>query len=192
MRPKIPLPFRWCGFPNGSTILTSRPTFLVISWVTTRSVSFLRITPSCYCMSMESKLEWFFFLNLKCLKLTHLFFFSRAIQYVERDGIEKYHTLDCYPPELEKRMKILTSVQALLMQENFIKSGGSVLPRKGDELFRIPFLRQWFRTSRAVVMHLTNGTLQVKHFRWIKFYFSSTYRFLLLFYRSIISEITSK
>lgn len=26
---------------------------------------------------------------------------------------------------------------------------------------RLPFLRQWFRTSRAVVMHLTNGTLQV-------------------------------
>ena len=31
----------------------------------------------------------------------------------------------------------------------------------GDELARIPFLRTWFRTSRAVVMFLTNGTLQV-------------------------------
>jgi hypothetical protein len=140
---------------------------------------------------MESKLEWFFFLNLKCLKLTHLYSFFRAIQYVERDGIEKYHSLDGYPPQLEKKMKLFVKFRSY-MQENLIKAGGSVLPREGDELIRLPFLRQWFRTSRAVVMHLTNGTLQVKHFRWIKFYFSSTYRFLLLFYRSIISEITSK
>ncbi|EFX86035.1 polo kinase-like protein, copy C [Daphnia pulex] len=86
--------------------------------------------------------------------------------YVGKDGNENVYTLDHYPPELEKRMKILTSVQALLMQENFIKAGGSVksvLPRKGDELFRLPFLRQWFMTSRAIVMHLANGTLQVNY-----------------------------
>lgn len=87
-------------------------------------------------------------------------FFSRAIQYVERDGIEKYHTLDCYPPQLEKKMKLLAYFRSY-MQENLIKAGGSVPPREGDELIRLPFLRQWFRTSRAVVMHLTNGTLQV-------------------------------
>ncbi|EFX85823.1 hypothetical protein DAPPUDRAFT_309099 [Daphnia pulex] len=89
---------------------------------------------------------------------------GKAIQYVERDGIEKYHTLDCYPPQLEKKMKLLAYFRSY-MQENLIKAGGSVLPREGDELIRLPFLRQWFRTSRAVVMHLTNGTLQVNYFR---------------------------
>ena len=86
--------------------------------------------------------------------------FVRAIQYVERDGIEKYHTLECYPPVLEKKMKLLAYFRSY-MQENLIKAGASVPPREGDELIRLPFLRQWFRTSRAVVMHLTNGTLQV-------------------------------
>ncbi|XP_057378391.1 serine/threonine-protein kinase PLK1-like [Daphnia carinata] len=89
---------------------------------------------------------------------------GKAIQYVERDGVEKYHTLDCYPPPLEKKMKLLAYFRSY-MQENLIKAGGSVPPREGDELIRLPFLRQWFRTSRAVVMHLTNGTLQVNYFR---------------------------
>lgn len=101
-----------------------------------------------------------FKLKFKTDSWSLFFFFFRAIQYVERDGIEKYHTLDCYPPQLEKKMKLLAYFRSY-MQENLIKAGGSVPPREGDELIRLPFLRQWFRTSRAVVMHLTNGTLQV-------------------------------
>lgn len=79
---------------------------------------------------------------------------------MERDGVEQYHALDRYPPLLEKKMKLLAYFRSY-MQENLIKAGDSVAPREGDELARLPFLRQWFRTSRAVVMHLTNGTLQV-------------------------------
>lgn len=79
---------------------------------------------------------------------------------MERDGVEQYHTIDRYPAQLEKKMKLLAYFRSY-MQENLIKAGGSVAPREGDELARLPFLRQWFRTSRAVVMHLTNGTLQV-------------------------------
>ena len=33
--------------------------------------------------------------------------------------------------------------------------------REEDQLSRIPALKTWFRTSRAVVMHLTNGTMQI-------------------------------
>ena len=32
-------------------------------------------------------------------------------------------------------------------------------------LSRIPALKTWFRTSRAVVMHLTNGTMQINFFK---------------------------
>ena len=155
--------------------------------MTTRSVSFLTILPNYYCTSMESKFAGFFVL----ISQTKSTFSSRAIQYVERDGIEKYHTLDCYPPQLEKKMKLLAYFRSY-MQENLIKAGGSVPPREGDELIRLPFLRQWFRTSRAVVMHLTNGTLQVKYFGGLQIYYSSIYRFISPFQRSIISEITSK
>ena len=88
-------------------------------------------------------------------------FSNRTIQYVERDGVEQYHTMERYPPQLEKKMKLLAYFRAY-MQENLIKAGSSIPTREGDELIRLPFLRQWFRTSRAVVMHLTNGTLQVR------------------------------
>ena len=42
-----------------------------------------------------------------------------------------------------------------------MKAGANIEVREGDELSRIPALKTWFRTSRAVVMHLSNGSLQV-------------------------------
>ena len=47
------------------------------------------------------------------------------------------------------------------MKEHLLKAGANIEVRDGDELSRIPALKTWFRTSRAVVMHLSNGTLQV-------------------------------
>jgi len=85
---------------------------------------------------------------------------GKSIQYVERDGLEHYHTMERYPAPLEKKMKLLAYFRSY-MQENLVKAGASIPSREGDDLIRLPFLRQWFRTSRAVVMHLTNGTLQV-------------------------------
>ena len=89
-----------------------------------------------------------------------LFLLSRTIHYVERDGLEQYYTMESYPSHMEKKMKLLAYFRSYL-QDNLIKAGASIPPREGDELIRLPFLRQWFRTSRAVVMHLTNGTLQI-------------------------------
>lgn len=40
------------------------------------------------------------------------------------------------------------------------QAGADIIPR-GEELSRLPFLRTWFRTRSAIVMHLSNGTLQV-------------------------------
>ena len=34
--------------------------------------------------------------------------------------------------------------------------------KEGDELARLPYLREWFRTRHAIVLHLSNGSLQVK------------------------------
>ena len=42
-----------------------------------------------------------------------------------------------------------------------LQAGANIAPREGDELTRLPFLRTWFRTRSAIVMHLSNGTLQV-------------------------------
>ena len=42
-----------------------------------------------------------------------------------------------------------------------LQAGANVVPREGDEMTRLPFLRTWFRTRSAMVLHLSNGTLQV-------------------------------
>ena len=90
-----------------------------------------------------------------------------------------------YPAMLEKKVKLLNYFMNY-MKEHLLKAGANMQLREGeefnisfwiwldlflfdfffilflgDELARIPFLRTWFRTSRAVVMFLTNGTLQV-------------------------------
>jgi len=42
-----------------------------------------------------------------------------------------------------------------------LQAGANIAPREGDEMTRLPFLRTWFRTRSAIVLHLSNGTLQV-------------------------------
>jgi len=42
-----------------------------------------------------------------------------------------------------------------------MQAGANIAPREGDEMTRLPFLRTWFRTRSAIVLHLSNGTLQV-------------------------------
>ena len=51
------------------------------------------------------------------------------------------------------------------------KAGANMTPREGDEMCRLPFLRTWFRTRSAIVLHLSNGTLQVRQKKglcWMK------------------------
>lgn len=68
-------------------------------------------------------------------------------------------TLERYPASLEKKMKLLSYFKRY-MTEHLVKAGGSVSVQ-ADSLSRIPHLHTWFRTQCAVVMHLTNGSVQV-------------------------------
>lgn len=47
------------------------------------------------------------------------------------------------------------------MKEHLLKAGASMVPSERDALSRLPYMRSWFRTRSAIVLHLTNGTLQV-------------------------------
>nr|CAG4645429.1 EOG090X03P9 [Lynceus sp. MCZ IZ 141354] len=89
---------------------------------------------------------------------------GKNIHYIERDGSEHYHTTYSYPSTLDKKVKLLNYFHNY-MTEHLLRAGAAVTPREGDELSRIPFLHQWFRTSRAVVMYLSNGTLQINFFK---------------------------
>ena len=47
------------------------------------------------------------------------------------------------------------------MSEHLLKAGGTAGERPIDEGVRLPHLRAWFRTRSAIVLHLSNGILQV-------------------------------
>ncbi|XP_034231972.1 serine/threonine-protein kinase PLK1 [Thrips palmi] len=85
---------------------------------------------------------------------------GKDVHYIDRDGSENYYTEVSFPSVLEKKMKLLTYFRRY-MNEHLVKAGGAIAPRECDSLSRIPYLHTWFRTPSAVVMHLTNGTLQV-------------------------------
>merc|ERR1712024_388949 len=89
---------------------------------------------------------------------------SRNIHYIDFEGGEHYYTLKEFPTSLEKKVKLLNYFRNY-MKEHLLKAGANIEVRDGDELSRIPALKTWFRTSRAVVMHLSNGTLQINFFK---------------------------
>lgn len=82
------------------------------------------------------------------------------VHYINRQGQEQYMTMREYPHELDKKMKLLTYFRRY-MTEHLMKAGASVPVRESDGLSRLPHLHQWFRTTLAVIMYLTNGTLQI-------------------------------
>ena len=68
--------------------------------------------------------------------------------------------MDEFPETLDKKMKLLSYFRRY-MSEHLMKAGAAVPVRECDSLSRVPYLSHWFRTTSAVVMFLTNGTLQV-------------------------------
>lgn len=51
------------------------------------------------------------------------------------------------------------------MSEHLLKAGANMARRDGDELARLPYLSLWFRTKSAIVLHLSNGTVQINFFQ---------------------------
>ncbi|CAL7941690.1 unnamed protein product [Xylocopa violacea] len=82
------------------------------------------------------------------------------IHYINREGKELYYTVKEYAPELEKKMRLM-SFFLKYMKEHLMKAGSSVTVQPCDAMSRIPYMHQWFRTQSAVVMQLTNGTVQI-------------------------------
>jgi hypothetical protein len=90
----------------------------------------------------------------------------RNLQYITREGQEEpCGTLTNF---LEKHKKKVTLLQYFrkYMSEHLLnlKAGG---PRgtavEANEVSRLPYLRTWSRTQRAIMLHLSNGILQVSH-----------------------------
>jgi len=86
------------------------------------------------------------------------------IHYIDYEQSEHYYTLNEFPATVEKKVKLLNYFRNY-MKEHLLKAGANMEVREEDQLSRIPALKTWFRTSRAVVMHLTNGTMQINFFK---------------------------
>lgn len=84
------------------------------------------------------------------------------IHYINREGNELYYTVKEYPSELEKKMRLMNFFLKY-MKEHLMKAGCSFAVKPSDAMSRIPYMHQWFRTQSAVVMQLTNGTVQVSN-----------------------------
>lgn len=82
------------------------------------------------------------------------------MHFIDRDGKEEYMELTKYPQALEKKMKLLSYFKRY-MSEHLVKAGGTPQRGVGDVVSRIPHLHTWFRTACAVLMHLTDGSVQV-------------------------------
>lgn len=87
-----------------------------------------------------------------------------SLQYIDRSTAESYLSVRSYPTALAKKITLLKYFRNY-MSEHLLKAGANITPRDGDELTRLPYLRHWFRTKSAIVLHLSNGTVQINFFQ---------------------------
>ncbi|XP_053896999.1 serine/threonine-protein kinase PLK1 [Malaclemys terrapin pileata] len=87
-----------------------------------------------------------------------------SLQYIEQNSTESYFPVRSYPSTLTKKITLLKYFRNY-MSEHLLKAGANITPREGDELARLPYLRTWFRTRSAIILHLSNGTVQINFFQ---------------------------
>lgn len=83
------------------------------------------------------------------------------------DGGETAYTMKedySHLPDLAKKIKLLKYFHNY-MNDHLLKAGGDRAVKDGDELARLPYLREWFRTKHAIVLHLSNGSMQINFFK---------------------------
>lgn len=81
------------------------------------------------------------------------------MHFIDKNSEELYMTVDEYPKEMEKKIKLLSYFKRY-MTEHLVMTGAFNVSEI-DALSRVPHLHAWFRTSCAVIMYLTNGTVQM-------------------------------
>ncbi|XP_075948061.1 serine/threonine-protein kinase PLK1 [Anarhichas minor] len=87
-----------------------------------------------------------------------------SLQYIDKAAAESYLSARSFPPALNKKITLLKYFRNY-MSEHLLKAGANMARRDGDELARLPYLSLWFRTKSAIVLHLSNGTVQINFFQ---------------------------
>uniref|UniRef100_A0A1A8M2G1 Serine/threonine-protein kinase PLK n=2 Tax=Nothobranchius pienaari TaxID=704102 RepID=A0A1A8M2G1_9TELE len=87
-----------------------------------------------------------------------------SLQYIDKTAAESYLSVRSFPATLNKKITLLKYFRNY-MSEHLLKAGANMARREGDELARLPYLSLWFRTKSAIVLHLSNGTVQINFFQ---------------------------
>ncbi|XP_061685671.1 serine/threonine-protein kinase PLK1-like [Syngnathoides biaculeatus] len=87
-----------------------------------------------------------------------------SLQYIDKTAQESYMSVAKYSSALNKKVTLLKYFRTY-MSEHLLKAGANMAPQEGDELARLPYLSLWFRTESAIVLHLSNGTVQINFFQ---------------------------
>ncbi|CAI5441469.1 unnamed protein product [Caenorhabditis angaria] len=89
---------------------------------------------------------------------------GNELTYIEKTNKEHYYTMSqVLPNALTKKVTLLKYFRSY-MNDHLVKAGEGAGQRAGDDLARLPTLRVWFRTKSAIVLHLSNGTVQINFF----------------------------
>uniref|UniRef100_A0A0B6ZKZ1 polo kinase n=1 Tax=Arion vulgaris TaxID=1028688 RepID=A0A0B6ZKZ1_9EUPU len=90
---------------------------------------------------------------------------GRAIQYYDVTGRLSAYTSDCVPDDLDKKTTLLQYF-ARYMDEHLIQGGDPECSSSNDSISWSGslYLKKWFRTAKAIVLYLSDGTLQVNFF----------------------------
>ncbi|KAL0615990.1 Serine/threonine-protein kinase PLK1 [Plecturocebus cupreus] len=87
-----------------------------------------------------------------------------SLQYTESAGTESYLTVSSHPNSLRKKITLLKCFRNY-MSEHLLKAGANISPHEGDELAWLPYLQVWFCTQNAIILHLSNGSVQINFFQ---------------------------
>ena len=114
-----------------------------------------------FCFSLNNHKIWLHPFNYKLNYLTdYLHIPYRTVQYNDLSNRVYTFTTDNTPAEYQKKSTLLLYF-AQYMDEHLIHGGDMV----HKEVTSVPtgiFMKKWFRTGKAIVMYLNNGTLQVR------------------------------
>ena len=88
-----------------------------------------------------------------------LFADQQSIQYIERDEGERFFTMDQYAHDFYKKIVLLKYFRNY-MKEHLVKMGDRQT-KQAEDMARLPYLNNWFRTRHVICFHLTNGIVQV-------------------------------
>lgn len=89
---------------------------------------------------------------------------GRSVQYYDVTGRLTAFSSDSAPEDLEKKTTLLLYF-AKYMDEHLIQGGNLECSKDSDDLSVGSLcLKKWFRTAKAIVLYLNDGTLQVNFF----------------------------